>query len=79
MSDKTFKLELGGKELIAEIRDLASKTNGNILLRYGDTEVLAAIVMSKAGLLTKPCSQPEPSTGLSDRVFLKILTEKYRW
>ncbi|MBI2624741.1 MAG: polyribonucleotide nucleotidyltransferase [Candidatus Nealsonbacteria bacterium] len=44
---KTFKLEIGGKDLVVEIRDLASNTNGSCLVRYGDTMILATAVMSK--------------------------------
>jgi len=47
MNNKTFKLELGGRELIADIKDLAAQANGNILIQYGDTTVLATAVMSK--------------------------------
>ncbi len=42
-----FKLELGGRELIFEVRDWASQANGEVLVRYGDTTVLATCVMSE--------------------------------
>jgi len=42
-----FKLNIGEKDLIVEIRDLAQQANGNVLVRYGDTVVLATAVMSK--------------------------------
>jgi len=42
-----FKLVLGGRELIVEIRGLAEKANGSCLVRYGDTVVLATAVMSE--------------------------------
>jgi len=42
-----FKLELGGKELTVEISNLAEQASGSCFLRYGDTEVLATVVMSK--------------------------------
>lgn len=41
-----FKLNIGGRDLIVEIRDLASKANGNVFVRYGDTVVLTTAVMS---------------------------------
>ncbi len=41
-----FKLELGNRDLIVEIRNLAEKANGSCLVRYGDTVVLATAVMS---------------------------------
>ncbi|MBI2626260.1 MAG: polyribonucleotide nucleotidyltransferase [Candidatus Nealsonbacteria bacterium] len=47
VNDKTFKLEIGGRDLIIETKPLAGKANGSILVRYGDTVVLATAVMSK--------------------------------
>ena len=47
MANEIFKLELGGKDLIVEIKNLAEKANGNVLVRYGDTMVLATAVMSE--------------------------------
>ena len=46
MNKETFKLELAGRDLIVEVRNLAEKANGNIIVRYGDTVVLATAVMS---------------------------------
>jgi len=42
-----FKLEIEGRELIAEFQNLAERANGSCLLRYGDTLVLATVVMSE--------------------------------
>jgi polyribonucleotide nucleotidyltransferase len=42
-----FKLDLGGKELIVEISNLAEQANADVLLRLGDTLVLTTCVMSK--------------------------------
>ena len=42
-----FNLELGGKKLEVIIRNLAEQANGDVLVRYGDTELLATCVMSK--------------------------------
>ena len=36
MSKETFKLALGGRDLIVEIRDLAEKANGSVFVRYED-------------------------------------------
>ncbi len=47
MEFKTFKLEVGGKELKVEIRNLAEQANGNVLVQYGDTMVLATAVMTE--------------------------------
>ena len=44
---KEFKLKIGNRELIVEIKNLAEQANGSCLVRYGDTEVLATAVMSK--------------------------------
>ena len=42
-----FKLELGERELIVEIKNLAEQANGSVLVRYGDTLLLATCVMAK--------------------------------
>lgn len=42
-----FKLQLGGRELKIEIRNLAERANADVLVSYGDTMVLATCVMSK--------------------------------
>jgi polyribonucleotide nucleotidyltransferase len=47
MPKKEYSIEIGGKKLVAEFSDLASKTNGSVMLRYGETVVLATVVMSK--------------------------------
>ncbi len=47
METKNFKLNLGGRELIIEIRDLAEQANGSAMVRYGDTLVLSTCVASK--------------------------------
>ncbi|KPJ56751.1 polynucleotide phosphorylase [Parcubacteria bacterium DG_74_2] len=47
MPEKTYKLELNGKELKVEIKNLAEQANGEVLVQYGDTLVLATCVMSK--------------------------------
>lgn len=44
---KEFKLELGGRELSVQIRNLAEKANGEALVRCGDTLVLATCVMAE--------------------------------
>lgn len=48
METKNYKLELGGRDLIVQIRNLAEKANGEVLVRYGDTLVLATCVMAKS-------------------------------
>ncbi|MFA6295265.1 MAG: polyribonucleotide nucleotidyltransferase [Candidatus Paceibacterota bacterium] len=47
MKTKEYSLEIGGKTLTAEFNDLADQTNGAVILRYGNTVVLATAVMGK--------------------------------
>ena len=46
MQSKTFETTVGGKKLIAEFTDLAEQANGSVILRYGNTAVLATAVIS---------------------------------
>ncbi|OGZ19154.1 MAG: polyribonucleotide nucleotidyltransferase [Candidatus Nealsonbacteria bacterium RBG_13_38_11] len=46
MDKKTFKLNIGGKELKVEISKLAERASGSVLVQYGETMVLATAVMS---------------------------------
>lgn len=45
MNKKEYSIELGGKILSAEFNDLADQANGSVLVRYGNTVVLATAVM----------------------------------
>lgn len=45
MNPKQYSIELGGKTLTAEFNDLAENANGSVMLRYGNTTVLATAVM----------------------------------
>src|SRR3989344_6025176 len=47
MKSKEYTLEIGNQTLIAQFTDLADQTNGSVILRYGDTTILATAVMSK--------------------------------
>ena len=47
MSVKIFKTEIEGKELSVELGGLAQQANGSALVRYGQTVVLATVVMLK--------------------------------
>ncbi len=47
MNSKQYTLEVGGKTLIAEFNDLAEQAHGSVMLRYGNTVVLATAVMGK--------------------------------
>ncbi|MEK7608111.1 MAG: polyribonucleotide nucleotidyltransferase [Patescibacteria group bacterium] len=45
---KTFKTEVGGKELSVEISQVAEQASAAVLVQYGDTVVLGTAVMSRA-------------------------------
>lgn len=45
MQKKEYSLEVGGKTLTAQFTDLADQTNGSVILRYGNTAVIATAVM----------------------------------
>ena len=46
MQTRSFSTEVGGKTMTAEFTDLAEQANGSVLLRYGNTAVLATAVIS---------------------------------
>jgi len=46
MQSKKFETEIGGKKLSAEFTDLAEQANGSVIVRYGNTALLATAVMS---------------------------------
>ncbi len=45
MTKKEYSIEIGGKKLSAEFNDLADQANGSVIVRYGDTAMLATAVM----------------------------------
>src|SRR3989338_5120245 len=45
MHSKEYSTEVGGKTLTARFTDLADQTNGSVLLQYGNTIVLATVVL----------------------------------
>src|SRR3989344_2581302 len=47
MQKKEFSTTIGGKTLTATFTDLAENANGSVMLRYGNTIVLATAVMSE--------------------------------
>jgi len=47
MKNQNFKLELGGRELKVEIKNLAEMADSSCLVQYGDTLVLGTVVMSE--------------------------------
>src|ERR1700741_4980183 len=46
MEKKLDSLEIGGKTMSAEFNDWADQAHGSVLLRYGNSAVLATVVMS---------------------------------
>ncbi|OGZ08540.1 MAG: polyribonucleotide nucleotidyltransferase [Candidatus Lloydbacteria bacterium RIFCSPHIGHO2_02_FULL_54_17] len=46
MHTESYEVEIGGKKLIAEFTDLADQAHGSVIVRYGNTTVLATAVMS---------------------------------
>ena len=47
MQKKEYSVEIGGKNLTAIFTDLAEQAHGSVMLRYGETIVLATVCMSK--------------------------------
>lgn len=47
VTPKTYSYSLGGKTLIIELNNWAEQANGSVLVRLGDTLILATAVMSK--------------------------------
>lgn len=47
MKDNKYTLEIGGKNLMLELRNLAEQANGSVVVKYGDTMVMSNCVMSK--------------------------------
>ena len=47
MQSKTYSIDIGGKTLSAEFNDWADQANGSVLVRYGNSAVLATAVMGK--------------------------------
>jgi polyribonucleotide nucleotidyltransferase len=58
MEKKSYSLEVGGKTLTAEFTNLADQANGSVILKYGNSVILATAVMGgeKAGLDYFPLS-----------------------
>ena len=46
MEKKIYSLDIGGKTMTAEFNDWADQAHGSVLLRYGNSTVLATVVMS---------------------------------
>ncbi len=47
MQKKEYSVEIGGKTLTASFTDLAEQAHGSVMLKYGETIVLATACMSK--------------------------------
>lgn len=46
MQSKSYSLEFGGKTLAVEFTDLADQASSSLIMRYGETVVLATVVLS---------------------------------
>jgi len=47
METKEYSFEVGGKTMVAEFNNWADQASGSVLLRYGESAVLATVVMGK--------------------------------
>ncbi len=47
MQKKEYSIEVGGKTLTAEFNDWADQASGSVLVRYGNSAILATVVMGK--------------------------------
>ena len=47
MSKKVFELDFNGRKIIVEHGELAKQADGAVLVRYNDTVILTAAVVSK--------------------------------
>ena len=47
MAKQTFEMTFAGRLLVVEVGQVAKQANGAVVVRYGDTTVLSAAVMSK--------------------------------
>lgn len=47
MSKQVFEMIFAGKKLVVETGQVAKQANGSVVVRYGDSTVLTAAVMSK--------------------------------
>src|SRR6185503_11509455 len=47
MEKKEYSLQIGEKTMTAEFNDWANQANGSVLLRYGNSAVLATVVIGK--------------------------------
>lgn len=47
MKIQEYSVDIGGKKLVAEFSDLTDQAHGSVIVRLGDTAVLATVVMSK--------------------------------
>ena len=44
--DKTIKMNLGGRELTANLENIVEQSNGSVFLQYGDTVILSTATMN---------------------------------
>ena len=46
MEERKFELDFRGRKIVVEVGELAKQANAACLVRYGDTAILSACVMS---------------------------------
>ena len=44
--DKTIKINLGGRDLVANLENIVEQSDGSVFLQYGDTVILSTAVMN---------------------------------
>jgi len=47
MHTKEYSMEIGGRTLTAEFSNLADQASGSVIVKYGETTILATVVMKK--------------------------------
>ena len=58
MQKKEYSVEVGGKTLTAEFNDWADQASGSVLVRYGNTAELGALLV-----VARAAAQPAPEVG----------------
>jgi len=51
MIKKEYSVEIGGNVMTAEFNDWANQASGSVVVRYGNTAVLATVVIGKESAL----------------------------
>ena len=86
MTKQVFKTTFAGKDLVVETGQVAKQANGSVVVRYGESTVLTAAVMSKKmatgdfshfkSIMKKRCMQLENT--LVDLTSVKVVLQRMR-